>query len=217
MNTIAIASREADEPRGLAKRLKAATHNQHDALDKRIMGVDPFGSRARYATFLKIQHEFHQEVDPLYDHPGIGAFMADLRQRRRLDLIRQDIVDIGGTPSNIRQSGELFAVPNAIGWLYIAEGSNLGAAFLLKQAERLGLSESFGARHLAGHSDGRGLHWRRFTAAIDAMPFTAADDARAIEGAKQAFARVRFLVEKHFGTINDNERVAKVNPPPTAQ
>ncbi|WP_024511628.1 biliverdin-producing heme oxygenase [Bradyrhizobium sp. ARR65] len=217
MNTTAIASRETDEPRGLAKRLKAATHNQHDALDKRIMGLDPFGSRARYATFLKIQHDFHQEIDPLYNHPGISTFIADLSERRRLDLIRQDIVDTGGTLSDIRHSGDLIAVPNAVGWLYVAEGSKLGAAFLLKGAEKLRLSESFGARHLAAHIDGRGIHWRRFTAAIDAIPFTAADDARAIEGARQAFARVRFLVEKHFGTINHNERVAKVSPPPTAQ
>jgi protein TonB len=54
-----------------------------------------------------------------------------------------------------------------MGWLYVAEGSNLGAAFLLKEAVKLNLSGSFGARHLAGAPEGRGLHWRTFTAALD--------------------------------------------------
>ena len=33
-------------------------------------------------------------------------------------------------------------IPTALGWLYVAEGSNLGAAFLIKEAEKLGLSET---------------------------------------------------------------------------
>ncbi len=59
-----------------------------------------------------------------------------------------------------------------MGWLYVVEGSNLGAAFLLKDAAKLGLGEEFGARHLAGAPEGRGLHWRTFTAALDEIELT---------------------------------------------
>jgi heme oxygenase len=86
--------------------------------------------------------------------------------------------------------------PEALGWLYVAEGSNLGAAFLLKEAAKLGLSESFGARHLADAPEGRGLHWRRFTAALDAVALSASEEARAIASANDAFARVRALVDR---------------------
>lgn len=89
-------------------------------------------------------------------------------------------------------------VPTAFGWLYVAEGSNLGAAFLLKNAALIGLNEGFGARHLAGHPDGRGLHWCTFTAALDTLVLTPEEDVRASEGAVAAFRRVHRLVEKMY-------------------
>ncbi|MBU31791.1 MAG: biliverdin-producing heme oxygenase, partial [Pseudomonadales bacterium] len=69
--------------------------------------------------------------------------------------------------------------------------------FLLKHArEQLGLSETFGARHLVGHTDGRGLHWRQFKAALDALPLSAEERAEAVKGARDAFAFVRASVEE---------------------
>src|SRR5690606_18526810 len=89
-------------------------------------------------------------------------------------------------------------LPTALGWLYVAEGSNLGAAFLIKEAAKLGLSQDFGARHLAGAPEGRGLHWRTFTAALDAVPLSDEDEARVIAGAEAAFRRVHGLVNDAF-------------------
>lgn len=83
-------------------------------------------------------------------------------------------------------------------WLYVAEGSNLGAAFLFKAAAALGLDASFGARHLAGHPDGRAQHWREFTAALDALELDLEEDARVIAGAEAAFGRVQALVDAAF-------------------
>jgi heme oxygenase len=210
MSDLAVAPNENEELASRAKRLKAATHEQHETLDKRIMGVDPFGNRSRYATFLKIQHEFHLEIDPLYGHPDIVRWIPDIQERRRLDLIRQDILDVGEALPATTRSEYPVDLPDAIGWLYVAEGSNLGAAFLLKEAGKLGLTESFGARHLAGHIDGRGAHWRRFTSALDTISFSPAEEARAIEGAKQAFVRVRTLVEKHYGPAANSGRIVNI-------
>ena len=182
-----------------SQRLRAATHPTHEILDKRIMSADPFGSRERYGMFLKIQFDFHLAIDDLYDDGNVASVISDIGSRRRLDLIRQDIVDIGGqAPSLPSAPDEPIHVPTAFGWLYVAEGSNLGAAFLLKEARKLGLSESFGARHLAGNEDGRGLHWRRFTAALDAAAFDEDEDRQVVEGAQQAFDRVLSLVERTF-------------------
>jgi heme oxygenase len=80
----------------------------------------------------------------------------------------------------------------------VAEGSNLGAAFLLKEAIKLGLSETFGARHLAAAPEGRGLHWKTFTAALDGVSLSAPEEGRVIAGAHAAFARVQESVDKVF-------------------
>lgn len=185
-----------------AKRLKARTSTTHDQLDSRIMSLEPFRDRDRYGRFLKAQWGFHREIDALYAHPALVAHVPDLPERRRLDLIAQDIQDLG-QPAPSAETPPIFGdgpvdPAEAFGWLYVAEGSNLGAAFLLKAAAALGLDETFGARHLAAHPDGRGRHWRGFVAALDALPFGDVEETRAVEGAAAAFRRVRGLVDDAF-------------------
>lgn len=179
--------------------LRSATRETHERLDRRIMAAGPFESRERYGRFVAIQYRFHAGIDDLYVNPSIDAILPDLGTRRRLTLIEQDLSDLeidvqAFVPVSVLSDG--VDVPTALGWLYVAEGSNLGAAFLLKAAAKLGLSESFGARHLAGHPDGRGLHWRRFTTALDAAELTSTEEERAIAGAQAAFRCVHGFVEE---------------------
>jgi heme oxygenase len=188
---------------GRAKRLKEATHATHERLDKSIMTHKPFESRPRYGLFVKVQHQFHREIDALYADPALDKLLPDLAGRRRFDLIEQDLADLGmnapvsdAAPAFV--SGADADLPTALGWLYVAEGSNLGAAFLLKEAQKLGLSGDFGARHLAAAPEGRGLHWKTFTAALDNVSLTGPEEERVIAGAQAAFARVQGLVDEVF-------------------
>jgi heme oxygenase len=187
---------------GRAKRLKAATGDTHQRLDTRIMAADPFGSRESYGRFLAVQYLFHRDVDALYADPELGDLLPDLPGRRRLDEVAQDIADLGQTapapdgPAAFAAGG--YDLPTAFGWLYVAEGSNLGAAFLFKAAAKLGLDGECGARHLAGHPDGRARHWREFTAALDALTLDDEAEQRVIAGAKAAFVRVHALVDARF-------------------
>lgn len=188
---------QADLP-GRAKRLKAATHEAHERLDKRIMAADPFAERIRYGHFVKVQHQFHRDIDALYENAELDRVLPDLAGRRRLPLISRDLEDLGleAPMSDARAAfGADADMPTALGWLYVAEGSNLGAAFLLKEAVKLGLGESFGARHLAASPEGRGLHWRTFTSALDGIELSDSEEQRVIAGAVAAFTRVQGLVE----------------------
>lgn len=188
----------ADEIPARGQRLKAATHAAHERLDQRIMAAEPFASLGRYARFVLVQHQFHRDIDALYDSAVLDKLLPDLAGRRRLPLIVRDLADLGlqlPTPDGGAAFGSDIDIPAAFGWLYVAEGSNLGAAFLLKDAAKLGLSETFGARHLAGAPEGRGLHWRTFTSALDAHDLSDAEEQRVIAGAVAAFERVQGLVE----------------------
>ena len=169
-----------------AARLKETTHETHDRLDKSIMAHRPFESQARYGLFLKVQHQFHREIDELYSNPLLDKLLPDLAGRRRFGLIEQDLADLGiAAPSS--ETAPIFAnsadvdLPTALGWLYVAEGSNLGAAFLLKAAQGLGLSETFGARHLAAAPEGRGLHWKTFTTALNGVSLTGSEEERVMQ------------------------------------
>ena len=197
MTTIELANSFNDSR---AKRLKAATNETHDRLDRSIMLQEPFESRERYGLFVQLQYQFHREIDALYDAPVLDQLLPDLKGRRRFGLIERDLADPGmkspaADASPVFEQATGMDLPTALGWLYVAEGSNLGAAFLLKEAAKLGLSETFGARHLAAAPEGRGLHWKTFTAALDALQLTEPDEKRVIDGARAAFTRVQELVK----------------------
>ena len=179
-------------------RLKADTSATHDVLDKRIMASAPFDSQQNYARFLQAQYAFLRDVDALYDHAGLAALLPDLEQRRRYASIAADLRDLdaalpadSATPPFDTQ----LDLATALGWLYVSEGSKLGAAVLYKLAGKIGLDEHFGARHLAGHPDGRARHWRDFTAVLDSAPLDIAGEARLIDGARAAFMRMHGHVE----------------------
>lgn len=187
-----------------AKRLKASTHETHDRLDTSIMAAASFASVEGYGRFVTVQYLFHRDIDALYDSAILQALLPGLTQRRRLPLIAADLADLGlplpddDTPLAFPQ-GDAVDIPAALGWLYVAEGSNMGAALLRKEAARIGLSDAHGARHLAPAPEGPAAHWRAFTAALDAADLTVEEETRAVTGANAAFSRVQALVDARIG------------------
>lgn len=177
------------------KRLKAATRRAHEELDSFIMSATPFEDRINFGKFVQTQYLFHRDLDALFSNAVLGELLPDLEGRRRLGYIEQDLADLAipvPPTQEVRFSATdtSFDLPEALGWLYVIEGSNLGAAFLLKDAAKLGLDETFGARHLAGAPEGRGLHWRTFVAALDTIELSEEEEGRAVAGAEAAFQAV---------------------------
>lgn len=184
---------QQDLPR--SKRLKQATAATHERLDNAVMACRPFEDKSRYGRFLQMQWAFHRDVDALFANEKLGEILPDLNGRRRLSLVDQDLADLEIEISKTEE-GPVFdgrrpvTIAEGLGWLYVVEGSNLGAAFLLKFAGQLGLSETFGARHLAGAPEGRGRHWRTFTEALDGLTLSEEDEEVLVSSARKAFERV---------------------------
>lgn len=204
MSISTIADRPPEEaPASRAQRLKATTRAIHERLDRSIMSAASFASIAGYARFVAVQYLFHRDIDALYDDAALRAALPGLDARRRLALIAADLNDLGiPLPENDAAPAFLTGpadMPTALGWLYVAEGSNLGAAILRKEAAKLGLSDHHAARHLAPSPEGPAAHWRAFTAALDTIQLTAEEEARATSGANAAFARVQAFVDARLG------------------
>lgn len=182
----------------LSKRLKAGTTRDHDSVDSLVMGSRPFESLERYAYFLKLQHRFHGVINALYQDEALNQLLPGLKDLPRFEAVSADLVDLGHTvpttPDAIVPSSQY----EAIGWLYCAEGSNLGAAFLFKESQLIGLSAEKGARHLAAHPDGRGLHWRQFVALLDGLELSEAQREEAVQGAVDAFDFYRASLREIF-------------------
>jgi len=182
----------------LSKRLKAGSSRDHDNVDTLVMASRPFASRERSAYFLRLQHRFHGAIHWLYHDPALNQLLPGLQQLPRFDAVCADLSDLGlahpATPEPIMPH----STHAALGWLYCSEGSNLGAAFLFKETQQMGLDEHNGARHLAAHPDGRALHWRQFVALLDGLELSDAQRDDAITGAVKAFDYYRAALREIF-------------------
>ncbi|QEY26085.1 biliverdin-producing heme oxygenase [Neisseria zalophi] len=188
-----------EETKTFAQRLKEENRTTHDSVDNLVMSVEPFSNNENYTKFLKLQSVFHKIVDSIYKDEALNKAIPQLAYMARHDAVVQDLKDLGSEPYQF--SGELpHPTGNkAIGWLYCAEGSNLGAAFLFKDAKKLNFNEENGARHLAPHPDGRGQHWREFVGYLNQLGLDKAAQDEAIEGAKEAFAFYKVILREIFG------------------
>lgn len=186
-----------------SRQLKALTHDTHEHVDNSIMSASSFADQQGYVRFVTVQYLFHRDIAPLYQLPALQTLLPDLASRQRLDLIAADLADLGSELPEAQPfpvlTGDPADIATALGWLYVAEGSNLGAALLRKEAAKIGLSDSFGARHLAPPPAGPAAHWRDFTAALDAVVLDATDEPRVGAGANAAFSRVKALIDDHIG------------------
>lgn len=195
----AVASADA----GRSQRLKAATTSIHERLDDAVMQRQPFANVENYRQFLLVQHAFHRQVEALYGNPIISQSFPLIAGRSRVQYIELDLADLDVPrpvyPDRAKFSlDDKIALPTALGWLYVAEGAKLGAAFLLKHARRIGLSEDFGARHLAATEAGRAPEWKAFKTSLDDVELPADSEIDVILGANAAFASVRAALGRIF-------------------
>lgn len=177
--------------------LKRTTAEVHDNLDNKIMAQSPFASKENYGDFLRFQYLLLNHVVPIYDSQQLKAFCADLASRNRCDAIALDLQDLGMQAEGLAEQIQLddLTLAQAVGWLYVIEGSKLGAAMLAKEVTQLGLDADFGARFLAGPGNGRGSQWREFMQAVEALQLNADEELELYQGAKDAFAVAHQLLD----------------------
>ena len=191
----------AEAPMALSLRLRTGTAALHEKLDKLVMSEKPFDNRENYGRFVKAQYLFQRDIESLYDEPRLLAMIPDLPSRPRLAAAAADLEDLGvPVPAGTSSPAAAGIDPAAgLGWLYVSEGSKLGAAFLFKEAgQKLGLSETLGARNLAAPEGGRGAAWKRFVHVLDNTSLSEAEHGRAVQGARDAFERFASLLSLSY-------------------
>lgn len=180
--------------------LRTSTRTAHEGVDEAIMKSGALDSPQDYHRFVRFQHHLILDVEPLYRRADLQKVIPDLSQRSRLAAVHSDAKYLGINPPVGRGRADLYnvGIPEALGWLYVSEGSNLGAAFLAKLVRAHGLTEEAGATHLAAPAAGRAAHWRAFTASLNSVKHSAEEDRRTMDGARTAFAHVRALISAHL-------------------
>ena len=191
----------AQRPALRSQRLNQITHEPHGKLDALVKTHAPFATQANFARFVVAQYLFQSELVVLYNDAELTAIVPDLPDRCRAEAARADLDDLEAeVPEPVAGAVKNPTKAEALGWLFVSEGSKLGAAFLIKRAVGLGLSETFGARHLGEPADGRAEGWKSFVKTLDGLAFTAQEEAEVEKAAVDAFNRFTVLLEQAYTT-----------------
>ncbi|WP_137803967.1 biliverdin-producing heme oxygenase [Pseudomonas sp. G(2018)] len=189
----------AQRPDLRSQRLNQITHEPHSKLDALVKAHAPFETQANFARFVVAQYLFQSELVALYNDAELSAIVPDLPDRCRAEAAKADLADLEtGVPAPVAGAVSNPSKAQALGWIFVSEGSKLGAAFLIKRAVGLGLSETFGARHLGEPAGGRAEGWKRFVKTLDALELSAQEEAELDKGAIDAFNRFTVLLEQAY-------------------
>ena len=163
--------------------LRERTRAEHDRLERGLRLTDPGLTLERYREVLSRFFGFWAGWEPrMAEELPDEALLAP---RRRLHLLRSDLKALGLSPERLPAcpAPPLRGTGEAMGSLYVMEGSTLGGRVILKALEGRGVPA--GARaYLAGHGDATGAMWRSFLSRLEAEP----DAAAVLRGAKATFA-----------------------------
>ena len=183
-----------------SQRLNQVTHEPHSKLDNLVKSHEPFANRERFARFVAAQYLFQYDLEKLYQDPRLIALIPDLPARCRVEQARLDLADLelALPQGNDEIRNQSLGLGAALAWIFVSEGSKLGAAFLLKRMPALGLSETFGARHLGEPEGGRAQGWKSFIAALDGVELDAEQEREAEAAAIAAFERFSVHLERTF-------------------
>ncbi|MEJ1228851.1 heme oxygenase [Pseudomonas sp. NFACC09-4] len=188
-----------ERPITRSQRLNQITHEPHSRLDALVKAHAPFETPASFARFVVAQYLFQSELVALYNDPQLSALIPDLSARCRAEAAKADLADLDTpVPAPVNGAVKHPTQAEALGWLFVSEGSKLGAAFLIKRAVALGMNETFGARHLAEPAGGRAEGWKTFTRTLDGLVFSERQEAEADKGALDAFNRFTVLLEHAY-------------------
>ncbi|MBN2977443.1 biliverdin-producing heme oxygenase [Pseudomonas fluorescens] len=194
-------STTTERPSLRSQRLNQITNEPHTKLDALVKAHAPFETQANFARFVVAQYLFQSELVSLYNDAELIKIVPDLAERCRAEAAKLDLSDLDTeVPAPVPGAVKNPSKAEALGWLFVSEGSKLGAAFLIKRAVGLGLGETFGARHLGEPAGGRAEGWKRFTRTLDALEFSAEEEAAVEKGAVDAFVRFTVLLEQAYAS-----------------
>ncbi len=173
--------------------LRQRTAQAHQDLDDIVGDLSTEASYRRYLTGIA---SFRLAAEPALAEMRLPQTSTPYRPSRVAREVLADLFDLKMATPSLVMVQEVASPDAALGLLYVLEGSALGAQLLVKRAAAIGLTERFGARHLAAQTATLD-NWRAYLSVLDAAE--PLDMEVCVEAAVAAFesARTAFVGAAH--------------------
>jgi len=193
------------QPSRAATRLRAATETLHRRVEASLDIMPRLADPALRPALIRRYAAFHIPADASLAPHLEGVPGLDFRGRSRAPLLGRFV---GGRPL------PAFPVPasraEALGMLYVLEGSTLGGRELAKRLDHLfGPGTIAGRRFFSGRAADTGRAWRAFLDRLERAEIDAATSAEVIAAAQETFAAFEQWVEDWEGADAQRQGLAR--------
>ncbi|GEM63831.1 heme oxygenase [Sphingobacterium faecium NBRC 15299] len=169
-------------------KIKEATKNGHQELEKNVIfKLKAIENNLDYADVLKYFYAYFKAAEAHIEAALPSSLAPYFATRRNASHIEKDIVDLGGKLDNLPEvaSPDIENKNQAIGALYVLEGSIMGGPHIVKMLQHRGITTGF--NFFNGYGDKSQDKWAEFTAIIN-QEVADEDHQQAIDAALATFA-----------------------------
>ncbi|MBL7717599.1 MAG: biliverdin-producing heme oxygenase [Flavipsychrobacter sp.] len=167
-------------------------HRQLEALPLSRAIVDPAVTKAQYTRYLQLMADVVADVEE-HLFPLLAGTIPDIDERRKLAFITADLALLGAgweRTSPVTGATGTMGLAEAMGVMYVIEGSTLGGRVIVKNIESaLGYQEKSGAAYFSGYGTRTGPLWKSFLECFTAFA-AGAEEGAVLKGADHAFTTI---------------------------
>ncbi|NCD69302.1 biliverdin-producing heme oxygenase [Mucilaginibacter agri] len=182
----------------LAENLKEQTLANHQQLEKKLVGqIKGLTSKEDYIKLLQLFYGYFGGLEERINLFIDQNIIPDHANRRKTESIAADITELGGTPADKAINNDLPEINNAqqaLGALYVIEGSTLGGSIISKMISgRLGLQN--GLSFFNSYGDNTHQMWAVFKNILNGQP--AESQPVVVDAANSTFLKFENWIEQH--------------------
>ncbi|WP_316816217.1 biliverdin-producing heme oxygenase [Pedobacter nyackensis] len=173
----------------LSTAIKEATKEAHLNLEKKVVQkMKAIRSDADYADFLKHFYTYFNQVEQAIAPYITTELLPDQAERRNSSYLKQDIEELGSNVNELpaATAPEIKNAVQALGALYVMEGSIMGGPIIVKMLEKFGITK--GVSFFSGYGEATGQMWGKFVAVLNAQANSEAEEQEAIDTANDTFS-----------------------------
>lgn len=155
----------------ILNRIRVETKAAHQALEVVVIPRIKSADREGYIKLLQHFYGYFKPVEDLLDVYMNDKLVPEYSERRKAGALLADLEVMGGIDKEPRRSTNLPAITNeyqAIGAMYVLEGSTLGGKIISKMLmQRLGKEDNNGIAFFSGYGEHTDAMWASFTNTLD--------------------------------------------------
>ncbi|WP_443939653.1 biliverdin-producing heme oxygenase [Pedobacter sp. MW01-1-1] len=186
----------------LSASIKEATKTEHQHLEKKVVQkLKSIRSNSDYATLLKCFYAYFNHIEETIKPFILKEVLPDYDERRNASYIKSDILALGADMSDLPATRvpQITNTIEALGALYVLEGSIMGGSIIVKMLEKVGITA--GVSFFSGYGEATGMMWGNFIAVLNKYATNPQAEADAIRAANETF--------KNFGYVFEAEEVSQ--------